>query len=184
MKTMRLKRFLMVLPILALFSAPSWANSFSAYGSYWDTDDADASWGGGARVGFTLTKMLELEFHGTYYPQFRNDEFSGEQIDVTAIPVDAGLKLDFLPDKNVNPFIGAGISYYFLSTHPGSVDDETGLYADAGLDFGSAAKDSVRFFTEIMWRKVDASISFDTFDNDVKLDGFSLSAGATWRWGK
>ena len=72
----------------------------------------------------------------------------------------------------------------FLTTHPGSVDDETGMYADAGLDFGGAAKDSVRFFTEIMWRKVDTSISFNSFDNDVKLDGFSLSAGATWRWGK
>lgn len=182
MRLMNARRIVTLLAVLMLFSAPTWANSFSAYGSYWDTDEADASWGGGVRYGFTLAKMLELEFHGTYYPQFRNDEFSGEEIDVTAIPIDGGLKFDFMPDKAVNPFIGVGVTYYLLSTHPGEVDDTTGLYLDAGLDFGGT--DTTRFFAEIMWRKVDTSISIESFESDVKLDGFSLSAGATWRWGR
>jgi BON domain-containing protein len=69
MNAIRLKGLLLVLPIVAPFSAPSSANGSNAYGSYRDTDDADASGGGGVRVGFTLAKMRELEFHGTCYPQ-------------------------------------------------------------------------------------------------------------------
>jgi Outer membrane protein beta-barrel domain len=182
MKVMKLRNIVMLLAILPLFSAPSWAGSFSLFGSYWDSKDADASWGAGARVGFNLTKMLELEFHGTYYPDFKNDQFSGQSFELTAIPVDGGLKLNFMPDKGLNPFVGGGATYYFLSISPGSVDDQTGVYLDAGIDIGG--KDSARFFAEVMWRKVDTSVSFGAFDEDVKFDGLALNAGATWRWGK
>jgi hypothetical protein len=181
MKGMQLRKMAVLLVILTLFSVPTWAGSFSAFGSYWDSKDADSSWGAGLRVGFNLVKMLELEFHGTYYPDFKNDDFSGEAFDLTAVPVDGGLKLNFLPDRTVNPFIGGGVSYYFLSTSPGSVDDETGVYLDAGIDVGGT--DSTRFFAEVMWRKVNTSLSFGAFDEDVKFDGLSLNAGATWRWG-
>ncbi len=182
MKVKNLKKVVMLLAILTLFSAPSWAGSFSLFGSYWDSKDADASWGAGVRVGFDLTKRFELEFHGTYYPDFKDDQFPGQSIELTAIPVDGGMKFNFMPDKAVNPFLGAGVSYYFLSTSPGSVEDQSGVYLDAGLDIGD--KDGARFFAEVMWRKVDTSVSFNAFDNDVKFDGLGLNAGATWRWGK
>ena len=95
MKVMNLMKVVMLLAILTLFSAPSWAGSFSLYGSYWDTKDADASWGAGVRTGFNFTKMLELEFRGTYYPDFKNDQFSGQAFELTAIVISgaAGLAL-------------------------------------------------------------------------------------------
>jgi len=180
--TLRTFRIPVVLvAILMLFSAPIWAGSFSLFGSWWNSKDADASWGAGARAGFDLAKMLELEFRGTYYPAFKNDEFPGESFDLTAIPVDGGLKVNFLPDKTVNPFVGAGISYYFLSIDPGEVDDQLGVYLSTGLDIG--ARDGARFFADLMWRKVDTSLKFGAFDEDVRFDGISLNAGATWRWG-
>ena len=182
MKIVTLRKVAMLLAILALFSAPTWAGSFSLFGSYWDSKDADASLGAGVRVGFDLTKRFELEFHGTYYPEFKDDQSPGQPFDLTAIPVDGGFKFNFMPDKTVNPFVGAGVTYYFLSTSPGEVDDQSGVYLDAGLDIG--AQDSARFFAQVMWRKVDTSISFGAFEQDVKFDGLSLNAGATWRWGK
>jgi hypothetical protein len=179
---MKVKRIVMLLAILTLFSSPSWAGSFSVFGSYWDSKDADASWGAGARVGFSLTKMFELEFHGTYYPDFKDDQFPGQSFELTAIPVDGGLKINLMPDKPVNPFVGVGATYYLLSTSPGSVDDQAGVYLDAGVDIG--AGEGARFFAEVMWRKVDTTVSFGAFDEDVKFDGLGLNAGATWRWGK
>ena len=178
---MKVKRVVTFLAILTLFSAPSWAGSFSLFGSYWNSKDADASWGAGARVGFNLTKVLEMEFHGSYYPDFKDDEFPGQSFDLTAIPVDGGLKFNFAPDSALNPFVGAGVTYYFLSTSPGGVDNQTGVYLDAGVDMGD--KDGARFFAEVMWRKVDTSVSFGAFDEDVRFDGLGLNAGATWRWG-
>ena len=126
-------------------------------------------------------KMLELEFHGTHYPDFRYDQFPGQSIDLAALPVHDGLKLNFMPDKGVNPFVGAGATYYFLSTSPGRVHDQSGVYFDAGLDIGG--KGSTRFFAELMWRKVDTSLIFGAFDRDVRFGGLGLNAGATWRWG-
>ena len=182
MKYMTGKKLVILLAILALSSAPSWAGTFSLFGSFWDAKGADASWGAGAGVGFDLTKRVQLEFRGTYYPKFKNDEFPGTTIDLTAIPVDGGLSFNFSPDEPFNVFVGAGVSYYFLSTSPGNVDNETGVYLDAGVDFGD--QENARFFAEVMWRKVDTAVSIGAFDQDVKFDGLSLNAGATWRWGK
>ena len=184
MKLMKLKTVVMVLAILTMFSAPSWAGSVAAYGSYWNSKDADNSWGAGVDFGFNFVKHMELEIHGTYYSGFQNDDFAGTStsIDLTVIPVDAGLKFDFLPDKTVNPFVGGGVSYYFLSTTPGSVDDQTGVYLNAGIDAGG--KTGARFFAEVMWRKVDTSVSFGSFEQDVNFDGLSMNAGVVWRWGK
>jgi outer membrane protein with beta-barrel domain len=179
---MRLRNIVVLLAILSLFSAPSRAGSFGVFGSYWDSKDAGNSWGAGALAGFNITKRLGLQFQGTYYPDFKNDSFAGRSLDLTAIPVDGGLNFNFLPDKPLNIFAGAGVTYYFLSISPGSVDDKTGVYLDGGLDFGH--KDSARFFAQVMWRKVDTSVAFGSFNRNLKFDGLSLNAGATWRWGK
>ena len=182
MQILNVRKVAMLLAILALFSAPSWAGSFGVFGTYWDTKDADASWGGGVRTGFSFTKMLELEFHASYFPGFKNDQFPSQSVDLRAIPVDGGLRLNFLPDQVVNPFVGGGFSRYFLSTDPGEVDDQSGVYLNAGLDAGP--KDGAKFFAELMWRKVDTSVSFGAFNEDVKFDGVNLNVGANWRWGK
>jgi len=177
---MNLKRLGMVVAILALVSAPTQAGSFGVYGSFWSSDDADDSWGAGALVGFDFTKWVELEFHGTYYPDF-GTEVSTQDIEVKAIPVDGGLKFNFLPSSMVNPYAGLGVSYYFLDTNQGDIDNETGIYGEAGLDFGG---ENARFFVEAMWRKLDTSIGFGAFDEDVKFDGIDWHAGGVWRWGK
>jgi outer membrane protein W len=175
-----LKKLAMVVATLALFSVPTQAGSFGAYGSYWTSDDADNSWGAGARVGFNFAKWLELEFHGTYYPDFGAEVFA-QNIEVRAIPVDGGLKVNFLPGKMVNPYAGLGGTYYFLDTDQGDIDNETGIYGEAGLDFG---KENARFFVEAMWRKLDTSVRVSSFDQDVTFDGIDWHAGVVWRWGK
>src|SRR6266704_1535760 len=98
-----------------LFSIPAWAGSLGVYGSYWDSDQADRSWGGGGRVGFSFVKFLELDFHGTYYPNFTTD-IGGQSGDVKAKPVDGGLRVNLLPGGPINPYAGAGVTYYFLKT--------------------------------------------------------------------
>jgi len=182
MKLVRLKTLVMFLAIAALFSVPSQAGNFSAFGAFWDSKDADASWGAGLRAGFNLTNMLELEFHGTYYPDFKDDQFPGTSIELTAIPIDGGLRFNFLPDHNFNPFVGGGVSYYFLSTSPGEVEDQTGFYLNGGFDIGP--RDGTRFFTEVLWRTVDTVIDFGSANNDVDFDGFGVNFGVTWHWGE
>jgi len=176
---MNWKRFVMGLVVAVPFFVPARAGSFGVYGSYWNSDQADSSWGGGGKVGFTFVKFLELEFHGTYYPSFTTD-VAGQAVDVKAKPLDGGLRVNLLPSGPINPFVGAGVSYYFLSTDQGSVDNKTGIYGQAGLDLGSGHS---RFFVEALWRKMDTHISLSSFRRHATLDGFAANAGVVWRWG-
>jgi len=172
------KRVVTALTAGGLFFVPAWAGSFGVYGSYWDSDQADRSRGGGARLGVSFVKFLELDFHGTYYPDFTTD-VGGQSVDVKAKPIDGGLRVNLLPGGPVNPYVGAGATYYFLSTNQGDIDSKTGIYGQAGLEFGKGS----RFFVEAIWRKVDTKITLASFDRDTRFDGFSANAGFTWRWG-
>jgi hypothetical protein len=173
------KKIVTTLAAGMLLSAPARAGSFGAYGSYWNSDQADSSAGAGARIGFGFVKFLELDFHATDYPSFTTD-VGGQSVDVKAMPVDGGLRVNFLPGGPINPFVGAGVTYYFLDTDKGGVDNKAGLYGQAGLEFGGKGP---RFFIEALWRKVDAGISLAAFDRDTQFDGLAANAGFAWRWG-
>src|SRR2546425_3987485 len=129
---MNWKKIVTGLAAVLFVSAPARAGSFGVYGSYWNSDQADSSWGGGGKVGFTFVKFLELEFHGTYYPSFTTD-VAGQAVDVNAKPLHGGLRVNLLPSGPINPFVGAGVSYYFLNTAQRSVDNQTAIYGNSGL---------------------------------------------------
>jgi outer membrane protein W len=174
------KRVLTAFALVALASTPILAGSFGVYGSYWDSDQADNSSGGGARLGFNFTKRIELDLHGTYYPKFTTD-VGGQSVEVKAKPVDGGLRFNLLPGGPLNPYVGAGATYYFLDSDQGSIQSKTGVYGQAGLEFGSG---SSHFFVEALWRKLETHLSLASFDTKTRFDGFAANAGFAWRWGK
>lgn len=176
---MNWKNFAIALAALAVFSVPAHAGSFGLYGSYWDSDQADSSKGGGVRAGFNFVKYLELDFHGTYYPSFSTD-VQGQMVDVKAKPVEGGLRVNLLPGGPINPYVGAGVSYFFLDTDQGEIDNQSGIYGQAGLELGGEGS---RFFVEALWRKMDTTITLAAFDRDTQFDGLAANAGFTWRWG-
>ena len=126
---------------------------------YWNSDQADKSGGGGARIGSDFTKFIELEFHGTCFSNFTTD-VNGQSVDVKATPVDGGLRFNLLPTSTVNPFVGAGATYYFL---------------DAS---------QAHFFIEALWRKMETTLSFASFNQNTQFDGLAGNVGIDWRWGK
>lgn len=179
---MNWKRLLICAFAAALFAIPAQAGTVGVYGSYWDTDEADSSWGVGVRTGFDFFDWMELEFHGTYYPDLQGNNIGlPESLDISAIPVDGGLKFKFSPKSAADFYLGAGFTYYFLDTKDGSIDNSTGWYAEAGLDFG---KRHTRGFIEAVWRTMDTSIALNAFDANPNFDGWSVNVGANWEWGQ
>jgi len=174
------KTILTALAATALLCAPARAGSFGVYGSYWKSDQADHSAGGGGRVGFTFVKFLELDFHGTDYPSFTTD-VNGQAVDVKAKPVDGGLRVNLLPSSSFNPYVGAGVTRYFLQSDQGRIDDKTGIYGQAGIELGSKGS---RFFVEALWRKLETHVTLSSFDRNAKFDGIAANAGFAWRWGQ
>ena len=176
---MTFKTIAIALSIVAICSVPAHAGSFGVYGSHWDSNDAGDSWAGGARVGFNFVKMLEFEVHGTQYSDFKSD-IPSPDTKVKARALDGGLRVNFLPTAPLNPYVGAGVSYYFLDSNPGDINNKSGIYGVAGLDFGSKVS---HFFVEAMWRKLDTTITLNSFNTDAKFDGVAGNAGFVWRWG-
>ena len=125
-------------------------------------------------------KFLELEFHGTYFPEFEAQTLL-TTVDIKATPLDGGLRINFIPKGPFNIYAGAGFTEYFLDSDQGNIDNQTGWYGEAGIDAGG---DHGRFFAEAMWRKLDTTISLGVFDTDANFDGISFNVGAMWRWGK
>ncbi|HEU5181808.1 MAG TPA: outer membrane beta-barrel protein [Candidatus Polarisedimenticolia bacterium] len=175
------KKFLLVgIFAMAFMAVPAHAGTVGVYGAFWDTDDADSSWGAGARVGFDFLSWLELEFHGTYFPEFGGDVL-GSDIDISVIPVDGGLKFKLFPNKPATLYVGAGATYYFLDSDDVEIDNETGYYAEAGVEFGG---EHTRLFFEVMWRAMDATIDSGILSGDASFDGLTGQFGVNWTWGK
>jgi hypothetical protein len=178
---MNLKKLLLAVPVVLLFAAPAWAGTFGVYGAYYDAggDVEDSTYGAGVRLGFEFVPILELDIHATYFDKFEQDLGPAGTAEFTVMPLDAGIKFNILPKKKFNPYIGAGATYWFLDTNFGSVDDEVGYYALAGVDFGG---EKGKFFVEAMYRTLDSTFSDSGGDFDASADGYTLNAGFLWRW--
>jgi outer membrane protein with beta-barrel domain len=176
-----MKKTLLALATLALcctLSAPASAATFGAYGSYWDSKDMKSTTGFGVKFGFDLSKNVELEFHGTYYKDFE-ETFSGTGFKLTALPVGGGLRFNLMPEETFNFALGVGVSYVFLDSNIGTIDDKLMWYGLAGFDVGSK---TTRFMLEAVYRKLKSTLDNGGIGLDVKLDGFSVNAGVLWKF--
>jgi hypothetical protein len=192
------KRLLLGIFILALLSAaPAFASDFGLFGTYWDTRDADETFGGGVELNFAFGESpLGLELRGTYYQQlsdepvsalFDDDEGFFVEESLEALPIEAGLRYNFNPTGNVSPWISGGVSYIFLDisdVEGAEVDDETGWYAGLGSRFGQP--DGVSFYGEVLYRATEATVQRERDDIDledtvnIELDGVVVNAGVMW----
>jgi len=195
------KRLLSVsIVTLALLSAaPAFASDFGLFGSYWNTRDADDTFGGGIEFAFPFGQSpLGLELRGTYNQELSNDAVGNlfepnegffRENSLQAIPVEAGLRWNFNPTGNISPWISGGVSYVFLDVSDiegAEIDDETGWYAGLGSRFGS--HEGVNFFGEVLYRATEATVNrprnnVDLQDHvNIELDGVVVNAGVMWNF--
>jgi len=164
--------------VLMCAVGPAFAGSVGVYGTYWDGGDADPAYGAGARVGFDFLNWLELEFHGTWY-QDLEDDAATQPIQVTATPIDGGLKFNLLPESKFNVYVGGGVTYYLVDSNFGDADNETSYYGEAGIEFGG---EHAKLFVEALWRDLDVTIEDTLGDSDADFSGVAGNVGLNWRW--
>jgi opacity protein-like surface antigen len=168
--------------VLGLAALPAAATEFSVGGAYWDTKDADQALGVTSKLGFGL-----LELRGSYFSDVTADtEPERRDFEISAIPLEAGLKWDFAEEERVNPYVGGGIGYYLLDTSRGDIDDEVGWYAVGGVDIATQAGFGINL--EAIYRGIEATVDNVGGDNDIRddvgldLDGLGLNAGLVWKF--
>ena len=181
------KTILCAAAALTILAAPAAnATDFGVFGSYWGTEDADEALGAGAKL--RLGRYVELR--GTYVSDVTADT-DPERFDfeVSAIPLEAGLRFDFAENEAFSPYVGGGASYLLLDTTEGDIDDEVGWYAVVGAEFARQPS-GLGFMAEAIYRGVEATVTEDDdgFPDDVhedvslNLDGFGVNAGLVWRF--
>jgi hypothetical protein len=179
--------------------APASATDFSLFGSYWDTDVAGDTAGGGIMLGFPINELFAIELRGTYFEELTDDPLEAafdsddpvfQEAGIQAIPLEAGVRFTFSEGAMFRPHIGGGFSYFLLDSDFGEISDELGYYAAVGATVGDG--EGTDFFFEGTWRKATAEVELDPqqlddIDDidvddhaDVDLDGVGVNLGLRW----
>jgi hypothetical protein len=195
------KLLLAAAAVAALVAAPANAADFSVFGSYWDTDVAGDTAGGGINLGIPLGEVVGLELRATYFEELTDDPLENafdsddpvfQEAGINVTPVEVGVRFNIPSGAAVRPYFSAGAGYYLLDSDFGEVDDEVGYYGALGLEFGD--DEGMAFFAEALYRKAEGEVRLDPQDIDdiddididdratFDLDGVGVNAGLRWHF--
>lgn len=177
-----------------LGASTAWAGgSFGLYGAWWDTDDLDAGYGGGAKLKIAVAGTVALEVRASYIPEFDAEDASFE--DFAVVPVEAGLVVDVPLGEALTLYVGGGGGYYVTPEFESKVADADSLEPDIDLDdvfgyYGVGGVEinlspAIALFAEAQYRVVEvdeADIDDETVEVDLKLTGVAANAGLLFKW--
>jgi hypothetical protein len=187
--------------VVLLLAPAAFALDVSLFGSYWDTDAAGDTAGGGLTLGLPINERLAVELRASYFEELSDDPLENafdsddpvfQEKGVNAIPIDGGLRWTFPSSSAFRPYIAGGGSYFVLDSDFGEIEDELGYYAALGTTIGDG--EGADFMIEAIWRKLTAQVELDPDDlddvddldvddhADLDLDGLGVNAGVRWRF--
>jgi opacity protein-like surface antigen len=178
---MDMKRLVVLCTALMVIATAASASDLALYGSYWNTDELDDTWGAGARGRMGSGDPLYLELRGTYF----SDLTENDAVDLRTIPADLGLGLALIKEQDIELSVIGGGTYYFLDTDDFDVDDEIGWYAGAGAQV--QLRQGLCIFAEFLYRDVEATVEDDDLGSidddtvDVDLAGSMVNIGLVFQ---
>lgn len=140
------------------------------FGSYWDKEDVDGTWGGGLGLSIPLfTQYVRLDGRAYF---FENADLGTDELKL--MPFDLGVQVHILPENKVDPYLLGGVSYLYVDADRIDVDDSNiGGYVGVGLDV--ALGNSVfKIFGEALYRfnEIETKIG-----DDINVGGFTGNIG-------
>lgn len=181
---------LLVLVLAPLaFAAGDGAGGLGVFGSWWDSQDYGALYGGGVRFGAEIFSGLALEARASYLvSEDRDDVVEGRLVstEMELVPLEAAVTWTLDVSDALKPYIGAGAGYYLKNVDWKADDvideaddkDSVGYFALAGLNvvlgnvvlFGEAKYNVVQNDDEWRWQGSDV-------EQKNSLDGFAANVG-------
>lgn len=181
---------LLVLVLVPLaFAAGDGAGGLGVFGSWWDSQDYGALYGGGVRFGAELFSGLALEARASYLVSADRDEVvEGRNVstELELVPLEAAVTWTLDVSDALKPYVGAGAGYYLKNVDWKADDvideaddkDSVGYFALAGLN---VVLGNVVLFGEAKYNVVQNDDEWRWQGSDVKqknsLDGFAANVG-------
>lgn len=171
------------------FAAGDGAGGLGVFGSWWDSKDYGALYGGGGRFGAEIFSGLALEARASYLvSEDRDDVVEGRLVstEMELVPLEAAVTWTLDVSDALKPYVGAGAGYYLKNVDWKADDvideaddkDSVGYFALAGLNvvlgnvvlFGEAKYNVVQNDDEWRWQGSDV-------EQQNSLDGFAANIG-------
>lgn len=176
----RKKLITLIIGLGFISTASVYAEGIGVFGSYWDPADGDQTLGVGVRARGGAGPVY-FEVRGTFFEDITEDNaFFHNNLQV--IPIDVGIGLQLQVTDLLEIYGGGGVTYYFVDSDYGKVDNEVGYYLQAGTEL--AVNEGFGVFAEAVWRRVEASLGNENQVEDSKVDlkGMSVNLGLVFRW--
>ena len=171
------------------FAEGDGAGGLGVFGSWWDSQDYGALYGGGVRFGAEIFSGLALEARASYLvSEDRDDVVEGRLVstELELVPLEAAVTWTLDVSDALKPYVGAGAGYYLKNVDWKADDvideaddkDSVGYFALAGLNvvlgnvvlFGEAKYNVVQNDDEWRWQGSDV-------EQQNSLDGFAANIG-------
>ena len=171
------------------FAEGDGAGGLGVFGSWWDSKDYGALYGGGVRFGAEIFSGLALEARASYLvSEDRDDVVEGRLVstEMELVPLEAAVTWTLDVSDALKPYVGAGAGYYLKNVDWKADDvideaddkDSVGYFALAGLNvvlghvvlFGEAKYNVVQNDDEWRWQGSDVKVK-------NSLDGFAANVG-------
>ena len=171
------------------FAAGDGAGGLGVFGSWWDSQDYGALYGGGVRFGAEIFSGLALEARASYLVSEQLDDVvEGRNVstELELVPLEAAVTWTLDVSDALKPYVGAGAGYYLKNVDWKADDvideaddkDSVGYFALAGLNvvlgnvvlFGEAKYNVVQNDDEWRWQGSDV-------EQQNSLDGFAANIG-------
>lgn len=181
---------LLVLVLVPLaFAAGDGAGGLGVFGSWWDSQDYGALYGGGVRFGAEIFSGLALEARASYLVSEDRDEVvDGYNVstELELVPLEAVVSWTLDVSESIKPYVGAGAGYYLKNVEWKADDviaeaddkDSVGYFALAGANI---VLGNVVLFAEAKYNVIQNDDEWRWQGSDVEqknsLDGFAANVG-------
>ena len=177
-----MRKALLVLGICIL-AAPAWAGGgYSLFGSYGSVDNHEFAAGAGMRLTLGGERWMG-DLTWTWYQDVTGvGTIQGFEDNMQVIPTELGIRFLMNPKGSVIPYLGGGLTFFWVNLNDGNASNPVGAYAMFGINFGAKR---TKFFAEALYRYGQTDVSYRNAGNDpwrgtIDIGGFAVNAGIVW----
>jgi hypothetical protein len=177
-----MRKALLVLGI-CLLAAPAFAGGgYSLFGSYGAVDNHEWALGAGMRLTVGGERWVG-DLTWTWYQNVSGvGTIAGFDDNLQVIPTELGIRFLMNPRGSVIPYLGGGLTFFYVNLNDGSASNTVGGYAIFGINFGGKR---TKFFAEALYRYGQSDVTYrfagdQRWTGTMDVGGFAANAGIMW----